>query len=257
VSQLEVVEQNGKLLTDSREVAEMIGKEHSHLLRDIRNYIDVLRKSKIGFTDFFIESFYNDTQGKPRPHFFMSKKGCDMVANKLTGEKGVLFTATYVTQFEQMEQKLKQPEISGLSPQLQYLIHLEHKQTEFEKKLDRTETKVTQLTEGLTSVPDHTKVVERVNEYARYTRQGHDAIYNGIYKILKARHGIDVKVRVENERRKLNADYYAKKGKLYAESTLKQKVNGIDVMVRMGSLEKFNTILVGLLAKARGFEVAE
>jgi Rha family phage regulatory protein len=257
LTQLQVVEQYGRLLTDSREVAEMIDKEHKHLLRDIRSYIEILGKSKFGLADFFIESFYNDSQGKPRPHFYITKKGCDMVANKLTGEKGVLFTATYVNQFEQMEKKLKQPEISGLSPQLQYLIHLEHKQNEFEKKLDRTETKVIQLTEGLTSVPDHTKVVERVNEYARYTRQGHDEIYNGIYKILKAKHGIDVKARVENERRRVNAEYYEKKGKLYAESTLKQKVNGIDVMVRMGAIEKFNTILVGLLAKARGFEVVE
>lgn len=257
MTKLQVVEQNGRLLTDSREVAEMIDKEHKHLLRDIRSYIEILGKSKFGLADFFIESFYNDNQGKPRPHFFITKKGCDMVANKLTGEKGVLFTATYVNQFEQMEKKLRQPELSGLSPQLQYLIHLEHKQNEFEKKLDRTETKVTQLTEGLTSVPEPAKVVERVNEYARYTRQGHDEIYNGIYKILKAKHGIDVKVRVENERRKINAEYYEKKGKLYAESTLKQKVNGIDVMVRMGALEKFNTILVGLLAKARGFEVVE
>lgn len=30
-----------------------------------------------------------------------------MVANKMTGEKGVLFTAAYVTKFEEMENKLK------------------------------------------------------------------------------------------------------------------------------------------------------
>ena len=30
-----------------------------------------------------------------------------MVANKLTGEKGVLFTAEYVTRFEEMEKQLQ------------------------------------------------------------------------------------------------------------------------------------------------------
>lgn len=33
-----------------------------------------------------------------------------MVANKMTGAKGVLFTATYVTRFEEMERKLLNPE---------------------------------------------------------------------------------------------------------------------------------------------------
>jgi hypothetical protein len=71
---------------------------------------------------------------------------------------------------------------------------------------------------------------------------------------MKSQHGIDVKARVENERRKINAERYEKTGKLYAESTLRSKVNGIDVMVRMEVLDKFNNILVGLLAKAKGIE---
>src|SRR5690554_2292278 len=109
MTQLQVINQNGKLLVDSREVAEMIDKDHAHLLRDIRNYLDILGESNFGSADFFIESYYNDKQGKPRPHFFLTRKGCDMVANKLTGVKGVLFTAAYVTKFEEMEQQLTKP----------------------------------------------------------------------------------------------------------------------------------------------------
>lgn len=37
----------------SMEVAEWCGKEHSKLLRDIRNYISQLGEAKIGFSDFF------------------------------------------------------------------------------------------------------------------------------------------------------------------------------------------------------------
>lgn len=40
----------------SMEVAEMVGKEHSKLLRDIRTYITQLGEAKIGFTDFFQRS---------------------------------------------------------------------------------------------------------------------------------------------------------------------------------------------------------
>lgn len=38
----------------------------------------------------------------------LTKKGCEMVANKMTGEKGVLFTAAYVTAFNKMEEHLKE-----------------------------------------------------------------------------------------------------------------------------------------------------
>ena len=37
---------------DSREVAEMVGKEHNMLLRDIRRYVEQLGQSKIAQSDF-------------------------------------------------------------------------------------------------------------------------------------------------------------------------------------------------------------
>ena len=37
------------------------------------------------------------------PCYLLSKMGCEMVANKLTGEKGILFTAAYVKRFNEME----------------------------------------------------------------------------------------------------------------------------------------------------------
>ncbi len=87
----------------------MIGKQHKHLLADIRGYVEIMENSgepKIRPADFFIPSEYKDNQGKSRPCYLLTKKGCDMVANKLTGEKGVLFTAAYVTAFETMHQEI-------------------------------------------------------------------------------------------------------------------------------------------------------
>lgn len=49
---------------DSREVAEMVGKEHKELLRDIRRYCEQLGESKIALTDFFTESTYKTEQNK-------------------------------------------------------------------------------------------------------------------------------------------------------------------------------------------------
>ena len=41
---------------DSREVAEMIEKDHSKLLRDLRRYEEQFIEAKIGFNDFFQNS---------------------------------------------------------------------------------------------------------------------------------------------------------------------------------------------------------
>ena len=106
---LTIINQNGKLLVDSREVAEMIGKRHDHLIRDIQGYIKVISNNPdLGTSNFFIESSYKQAgNGKENPCYLLTKKGCDMVANKMTGEKGVLFTAIYVTKFEDMENTIR------------------------------------------------------------------------------------------------------------------------------------------------------
>lgn len=76
---------------DSREVAEMVGKEHNKLLRDIRSYIEQLGESKIGHTDFFTEFTYKTEQNKTMPCYLVTKKGCEFIAHKLTGVKGTEF----------------------------------------------------------------------------------------------------------------------------------------------------------------------
>ena len=92
MNELIIVDSNGRKGIDSRQVAEMVGKDHSNLLRDIRGYIDVINSpdSKLKAGDFFIDHFYFDKQGQERTGYLISKMGCDMVANKLTGEKGTL-----------------------------------------------------------------------------------------------------------------------------------------------------------------------
>jgi Rha family phage regulatory protein len=101
-----IVSRNGQLLADSREVADMTGVRHSDLLEKIDGYIGHLLNGKFRSVDFFIESTYQDSTGRTLKCYLLTRKGCDMVANKMTGEKGVLFTAAYVTRFEEMESQL-------------------------------------------------------------------------------------------------------------------------------------------------------
>lgn len=118
MTDLKVVSLNGQLVTDSREVADMIDKEHKELLRTIRQYSGILTSANMRSSDFFIPSQYEDAKKEIRPCYLLTKKGCDMVANKMTGEKGVLFTAAYVTKFEEMEKEMAQPKVLTEKEQL-------------------------------------------------------------------------------------------------------------------------------------------
>lgn len=107
MNQLQVIKNSGVETVDSRQIAEAVGKEHSKLIRDIRNYCDYLNEAKIGLVDFFVESNYVDSKGEERPCYNITKKGCEMIANKMTGQKGVVFTALYVNAFHDMQQTIQ------------------------------------------------------------------------------------------------------------------------------------------------------
>lgn len=91
----------------SLEVAEMVEKQHNELLKDIRRYVEQLGEGKIPHTDFFIESTYVTEQNKTMPCFDVTKKGCEFIANKLTGVKGSVFTAKFINRFHEMEDYIK------------------------------------------------------------------------------------------------------------------------------------------------------
>ncbi len=64
-----------ELTLDSREVAEMVEKNHAHLLRDIKVYIEYLSTNpKLDSLDFFMESTYVDSKGEVRPNYQITKK---------------------------------------------------------------------------------------------------------------------------------------------------------------------------------------
>ena len=106
---LTLVKKDGQHWIDSRQVAEMVGKEHSNLCRDIRGYLEVLNHpdSILNAADFFKENTYTDKQKQKRACYLISRKGCDFIGNKMTGEKGTLFTAAYVSTFHDMDDRLR------------------------------------------------------------------------------------------------------------------------------------------------------
>ena len=106
---LNIMNNNGVDVTDSRDVAKMIGKAHKTLIRDIKKYIDNMG-TDVFPSDFFIESIYLDKYEREKPCFLITKKGCEFIAHKLTGKKGTEFTAKYVEAFNEMQEALQEVE---------------------------------------------------------------------------------------------------------------------------------------------------
>lgn len=96
------------------EVAEMMEVSHNDILRkldgrkDRKGYIQIMTESQMAVSDYFILSSYVDISGKENKCYEVTKLGCDFLANKSTGEKGVLFTARYVKRFYEIEHQVKQ-----------------------------------------------------------------------------------------------------------------------------------------------------
>lgn len=84
--ELKIQEFNGIKGLDSRDVAVMVGRVHKELLKTIRLYIDHLNESEYAPVKFFIESTYKDAKGQSQPCYLITKKGCDMIANKMQGK---------------------------------------------------------------------------------------------------------------------------------------------------------------------------
>lgn len=143
---------------DSREVAEMVGIQHKDLLKKVRNYQQILESAKLRPQDFFIPNTYKvENNNKTYECYLLTKKGCEMVANKLTGEKGVIFTAKYVNRFAEMEQKIKIPktdrEILFLSVKVQ---------EETAQRVDVLEEKVSSLEKSTTIDSSQQQILEKI-----------------------------------------------------------------------------------------------
>ena len=137
----------------SLEVADMMEIKHWEVLRKlegtdkVKGIIQVLTNNKIVVSNYFIESTYKDLSGKENRCYRLTKLGCDFLANKFTGEKGIIFTAKYVKRFNQMEEQLVRPK--SLSPleqlRAQYQVLEEHQEqiNEMSIKVNKLENTMT------------------------------------------------------------------------------------------------------------------
>ena len=171
MQELTIKNYKGINVTDSREVAQMIGKRHTDLLRSIDNYVDVLENAKLRALDFFIEDTYKvDGKNKTYNCDLLTKQGCEMVANKMTGEKGILFTAEYVQAFNKMEEIIQPKLPRTYKEALLQLVAAE----EEKERLQLESKQKDQIIGQLKPKADYTDVILKSNSLVTITQIAKD-----------------------------------------------------------------------------------
>ncbi|MBM6159228.1 transcriptional regulator [Staphylococcus capitis] len=205
---LQVVEQNNEFYVDSREVAEMVGKRHDHLIRDIKGYIEVLEENpKLGTRNFFEESTYITNQNKIQPCYLLTKKGCDMVANKMTGSKGVLFTAMYVDAFHKMDEHIKQSQLNVPQTPMQALemmFKVQKDQEQFNKEMKREITGIRNIV-GIETKNWRNDTNKMLGAIAQHLGGGekHQKVRIEAYKLLEEKGRCKLEQRLNNRKAKM------------------------------------------------------
>ena len=174
---------------DSREVAEMMGKTHGALLKDLQGskdgksigIIPTLEKSNFDLSNYFIESSYK-AGTKEYKCFLCTKLGCEMLGNKQQGEKGILFTAKYVERFNEYEKRLQ--ELSMPSYAIEDPIKRAERWIEEQKEKIKLEHTIEEITTHALTIEDSRLVINRlVRKVATEVYHGKfqncwDALYN-------------------------------------------------------------------------------
>ena len=95
-------------LTNSKLVAEVFGKEHRNVVRDIKNLIEggVLKNEQ---TQMFEETTYINEQNKQSyPMFIMNQDGFTLLAMGFNGKKAMEFKLKYIEAFNAMKRQIEQ-----------------------------------------------------------------------------------------------------------------------------------------------------
>jgi Rha family phage regulatory protein len=100
---LVLTNRTGKDITTSLIIAEVFGKEHKHVLRDIQELEcpEDFRQSNFGL------SSYVSSQGKELPMYEITKDGFSFLAMGYTGSKAAQFKVKFINEFNKRESLLK------------------------------------------------------------------------------------------------------------------------------------------------------
>jgi Rha family phage regulatory protein len=211
----------------SLEVAEMVGRPHDNVLKDIRRIISQLGDVK-SYESYFIESTYKNSQNKELPCFLLGKKGCELYGTRMTGATGTLFAVKYIERFNEMEQEVEKPksQLEIMQMQIEQMVKQEQRINVIEEKTAQIEAKQDNITEIISLNPTEwrkkvTRILSKIAE-ARGGYEAHRLVRNESYELLEERAKCKLALRVSNKQKNLSI--------AGANKTAINKVSKLDVI---------------------------
>lgn len=198
----EIMKNNKNTIT-TLEVAEMMQMRHQKIIEKLegskdgktKGIIPILTEHDFVLSDYFTKSTYKDTTGRENKCYLVTKLGCDFLANKFTGEKGILFTAKYVKRFDEMEQEIKNP-YNLPTTYKEALVQLLEKVEENEKLIEENKHKQ-EVINGFTDDVDIYKKRAIINRICKRRHGNYANRYKELYKCFRETFHIDLEARCE------------------------------------------------------------
>ncbi|WP_017154165.1 Rha family transcriptional regulator [Bacillus bingmayongensis] len=195
VSKLVFMKEN-EVITDSLTLAEVLGKRHSDVLRDIRKHVEKLNEAgEVEFNQRNIAPVgYYDAKKEWRSKYDLTEDGFVMVMMSYTTIEAMKMKVKFIEEFKRMKEYIEQQQQPSVEDAIIHsmteLKQIKERQNHTEEELNKMKLLVDNeiwLTEQNKGAVQR-KVKQRVFELRK---EGYDnASYQGIYGALKRHFGV-------------------------------------------------------------------
>lgn len=240
-----------KAVTDSLIVAEMFGKSHDKVLRDIRTQIEYSGE-EFSLANFG-ESNY-ESRGKQYPKFDLTEDAFMLVCMSYNTKEAVQMKIKFIQEFKRMREILSKPpqtQLEILQASINQLVQQEQRILAIENRTNVIEQKQNNITEILSLNPTEwrKKSTNLLNQIAKQ-RGGFDA-YKDVraeaYQLLEERAKCRLSIRLTNKKSEMALNG-ASKSKI-------DKVNKIDVIADDARLTEIFLAIIKEMAIASGVDM--
>ena len=180
----------------SREVAEMMGREHKNVLKKIDDLNKDLTSLTLSPSKYWVESCYTDTKGEERREYKITELGCELIAHKTIGKDGTAFTVKYMDRFHKMKEIIEdnKPKLpTDYLSALKALVASEEEKQQLQLENNHKQEVIQGFTDNI-SISDKRSILNKViRKGGKYKER-----YSALYQTYKDTYHIDIKKRFEN-----------------------------------------------------------
>lgn len=209
---------NGQVITSSRDVAEKFGKKHAEVLYAIEGRVafdsakgkNVIKHNGLlmGGHDQLLKMFtknnYIDSKGRTQYEYLMNRDGFSLLVMGFNGKEALEWKLKYIDAFNKMEETLRSQSTRTLPTTYKEALLQLVEQVEENEKLLADNNHKQEVINGLTDNVDIYKKKDVINRICRRRNGNYANRYKELYKCFRENFHIDLEARCEGYNLKQN-----------------------------------------------------